>query len=448
MSASFREIANLMDPVEPATNMRRLAEMHQWPNGEPPTPLRLRDFFARHTHPATVRQKFLFYNTFLLPGVNLGIGHIKRKPFLRERAEEIGEMLWRDSYDIVAMCEAFDRGDTEIILKAWPVGGGPFTAYGPGHGGKFETSGLFTISTSFKPNRTAHFSFKEDGDELGDTDAHANKGVLLTEFDFGFDTGNLELYSTHLFAGGDILSRSELSKLIIQLEQVDELVKFVNRMHRPRNVIMVVGDFNIDYHVDPILSGITFEDYVKALRPSHAVLQGLLTSAAPDSPDLVESLLEVLSASDLTLSNDQIKVLQGIYREFSIKTPYQHLMERISKIGVKDLWLERNGSPGYTANFQSHGLGICADYMPDRRYCDDSLYRMTGQRIDYIFVQSAQPEHGLIVDFTRPRRRGFIRSTGAPGFSEIATMSDHLGLEVTLIVSPKPPVGTLGGMRL
>src|SRR5262249_31596508 len=127
---------------------------------------------------------------------------------------------------------------------------------GPGPHGSKISSGLLTICQDINIVRTESRVFGSAGNMNRDTDAWARKGVLLTELDL--HVGHLELYSTHLFFGGGfpIHVRSPILEIggdpsaeertEIQFAQIDELTRFVRDTHHPENVVMIVGDFNLD----------------------------------------------------------------------------------------------------------------------------------------------------------------------------------------------------------
>ena len=439
MSLSFREVANFMDPVVPASGIQRLVRVHRWPGGEPRRPLSLRAVLSRHWNTQKVTQTFLFYNTFLLPNVELPIIDyiVERmipdipgfpdpidvlekevrevletvlpspkiipisKPALRPRAREIGEAI-HGAYDIAALCETFDASERKLILQAWPREQQPSLAAGPTSSGSWVVlgSGLVTISTQ-REIRSQQHTFDERGQRLRDTDAWANKGVLLSVIDLGVGKSRLEVYSTHLLSGDDFeidltvdLPRigtvgiggtpSREEKLRIQLKQVDEVKDFVTRTHQPENVAIIVGDFNIDAH------------------------------------------------------DQALYTIGGVAR-----TPYDHLVSRMQALNMYDLWAARSRDKadgatfGYTSNIKDQKRTICAVDSRDEGYCDDlTAPEQSGTRIDYIFVQEQRPEHGLMLDFTRPRRVSFERPPNAEGYDKIGFMSDHVGLAVTLIATP------------
>src|SRR5690606_34816000 len=70
------------------------------------------------------------------------------------------------------------------------------------------------------------------------------------------DLPEVDIVSTHLFAGGDLLPVPGAGDTArhhrARMGQVDELVEFVDRFRRPTNPLLVVGDFNVRAH-DPDL---------------------------------------------------------------------------------------------------------------------------------------------------------------------------------------------------
>ncbi|MBA2661285.1 MAG: hypothetical protein H0U74_03270 [Bradymonadaceae bacterium] len=166
------------------------------------------------------------------------------------------------------------------------------------------SSGLRTLSVGrpisrvvaepFHLTRAAHdgsaLTLLNRGHPIRDPDFWANKGVLLTEIDLGF--GGIELYTTHLFSGqvigealwlglqrltrrrpwlagtlaralqnpvaARLLDRFEAQRhffslpkkkrLLVQRAQLRQLNEFICRHHRAQNVVVVAGDFNLNWH--------------------------------------------------------------------------------------------------------------------------------------------------------------------------------------------------------
>src|SRR5690606_25386774 len=110
------------------------------------------------------------------------------------------------------------------------------------------------------------------------------------------------------------------------------------------------------------------------------------------------------------------------------------------ELGFKDLWVWRNGTPGYTSHMERPEVPelICqrAGGDPDVCYCDDfrmpvepPRIRVDGKehqvdRLDYVFVSEASAAHSFTLDFARPRRVTVERARDAPGRDKIGFISD------------------------
>ena len=333
--------------------------------------------------------RLLFWNTFLLEVLPIdtpfGRRAVHRKPAVAARSGEIGRAV-AGRYDVVALAEAFDSAEQERIAEAWAGAAGsptPRTAVGPDRadGPLAKSSGLFTLSV-LPVRRVERHTFENRGSRRHDADAHAAKGVLLVEIDPGADGRSIEVYSTHLAFGGDLLPRGRGTQAAavraLRQAQAEELAAFVARTHSPGAVPLVCGDFNISAR-DP-------------------------GEADPDGP-------------------------------------YEALVATMATAGVTDLWAAAGGGYGYTCDLLKRGRGICPfdpadpDFAFESAECpDDFGTDRLGQRIDYWF---GPPKHSWdevgVVDF-RIRRRAFPRVPGAESFDELGFMSDHvaLHLEVTL----------------
>jgi endonuclease/exonuclease/phosphatase family metal-dependent hydrolase len=383
MAISVRDVAHFMDPVRTAQSARTLIQMHRPPPGSARQPSSLRRTLELHQGRKTVRVPFIFFNTYLMPGF-LGIA---RSPALSERAVEVGRMLHSEGTQrnglIAALCEVWRPDEADQLLSPW--GGARLTdsAQGEGHGGVLQPhqrlgAGLLTVtvasdSQNFRISRTAKTTFNNRG-TVDDPDWWSNKGVLMTEIDVPGVNGNIEIFSTHLYNGGVNTPPPNHIRLPVQLAQVTELVEFYRVNHKPENIALVVGDFNIP-------------------------------AASPG---------------------------------------YGQLKTRMARIAMEDVWPMRNGTDGNTNRFDTqpqtcllpNGLGACQQ-SPAGVYCDDYRSRSDTQRIDYIFLEDPSPNHQIKVDFTRPRRRPFCRAPNAPEWGELASISDHLGIEMTLLVNPR-----------
>jgi hypothetical protein len=70
--------------------------------------------------------------------------------------------------------------------------------------------------------------------------------------------------------------------------------------------------------------------------------------------------------------------------------------------------------------------------QPAGTYCGEPAQPHETERIDFVFVQRPKPSHPFVLDISRVRRRPFSR-----GGSASSHLSDHLGLDLRLIASPR-----------
>ncbi len=387
--SSFREIAEKMDPIRTPTGLAALLEMHRW------CPSEERSFRAicnRHDNPRKLERRFLFFNTYLLDA-----SLIAEKPAVDDRAPKIGELI-RDNFDIALLCEVFEDNVKDKILSAWPDGSRPDVVEDASWSTS-SSSGLVTISQQDPLDGKVFYEYVF---ETG-WDALADKGAMLTRIDLGFGSSKLELYNTHLNSGS----------ALIRNFQVLELVSFIERTHDERNVAILAGDFNIH----------AFSQRKYTKNP-YAILPVGVNSGA-------DHILERLASGDFP---------DGM-------SEYEILVELLNLIGFKDVWVQRNGTPGYTSNMDKIGVAdqICRPDT-DSLFCDD--FNVPGShddfstddksnRIDFIFISNPSDSHSFNLDFTRPRRVRRERRAGAPERDEIAFLSDHVGLATTFMLSPK-----------
>lgn len=331
--------------------------------------------------------RVLFYNTFLLRVLRLPGGRwVHTKPAVEPRVDEIAGALAAASYDVAALAEVFSSHDRERLVRR-ATGAAPdadHLAVGPPARppSTLTSSGLATLS-AHPIVRSATHVLRHRGRRLRDSDVWASKGVLLTEVDLG-QAGNLELYSTHLMYGGDLV-RSEARHRNPELHdvrqaQVEELLAFVDATHRPGNVALVVGDFNID--------------------------------AEGRGPNGRAPSVEGADAA-------------------------ARLAESMDRAGFDDVWARWGEGPGWTCDLLAEPErfptdpsepDLCAEPADPSRPGDHLA------RIDLAFLQRAVPGHDVEVEVQRIRRRPFERPADARSRDLITTMSDHLGLHLELEV--------------
>lgn len=343
--------------------------------------------------------RLLFWNVFLLkprpipggPGLP-AIGEMAA-PAVADRSATIGRTL-RGRFDIAALSEAFEPADRARLVDSWGAGR-VSTAVGPARSVRrgafgFASSGLFTLVDGPAMVRSEMHQYATRGSYLHDADALANKGVLMVEVDVLPGAGRLEVYSTHLIYGTGLLgggtAQDPVRRHRLRMEQLDELVAFVQRVHRPENVIAIVGDLNVP-------------------------------AFAPDYPD-------------------------------GTTAQYDDLMTRLAPLGMRDLWVDLGvgvgdtcgraiddfadqtdpdlpdaliDRPGDPADPDAHaGPEVSADLAAER------------YRIDYLFLQEPHDEHMLRLRAERPRRYAFPRAAAAPDRHRIPRLSDHLAVTVAL----------------
>ncbi len=344
--------------------------------------------------PAAITLRLLFLNAFLLRPVSLGLGPLRWEPgaapAVADRATELGRTLVGE-YDVIALAETFTPADRERVLAGWEGRPRPAIAVGPEGGWRRDagrttvSSGLVTIVDGPVLVRTQQHRYTTGGHRLADADPWAAKGVLLVEVDVGLP-GRIEVYSTHLCAGGGLLPVGG-DRLVgtdaVRRAQAAELAAFVQAHHRPGNLAVVAGDMNV------------------AERSAH--------TADPAAP-------------------------------------HRDLATALAPAGLDDLWEGAGRGPGPTSGLDRHGAALGVLDPTDERFASDDAApaEVTGpdglepsERIDRVFVQRPQPRHEVEVRDTVIRRRPFPRRADAPERHRLAHLSDHLGLHVELTLAPR-----------
>lgn len=345
------------------------------------------------------RLRLLFWNVYLLQprlipgGPPLPAIRELSAPVVGPRAAEIAATL-PGQYDVVALAEAFDPQERRRVLGGWAARSdiasvaGPERSFPPRGPISFASSGLFTVVDGHRVVRTDQHRFEARGERLWDADAWSNKGVLLVEIapgsagGDGAGAGHLELYSTHLFWGAGMLpgprANDHERRHRVRMAQIDELLAFVERTHRPENVAVVVGDLNVRVH-----------DVDRPDHPNHW---------------------------------------------------YEDLAARMARLDFVDTWAAAGMGPGHTCGGERDPFDE-EDPDEPGRLLDDAAEpegRPDRERIDYCWVQRSQHAHRLAVSFERPRRRAFPRPAAGRRRDLMPRMSDHLALEVTLRLRPLP----------
>ena len=394
MSTSLRTIATEMDPMDDqrgGVELRSVLKQHRLLDGAPISSRGLREVARRHSESARIR--FLSYNTYLteahitlpdpFPDVPL-----TAKPALHERAREIGQRIFSETYDFASLYEVMQEQQRNEILDAWGSSP-PDNVFGG------TLSSLFTISKSFRIGRREQHTYNHKGkvksidiipgigpsvDISLDSDFYAEKGVMLTEIVTKF--GTVEVFSTHLMFGGGfgqtgetlinaatpfekhISESSPAERFETQMHQVDELIEFYRELHQDGNVAIICGDFNID--------GSDAEHFSQLQNRLAAIRMTDTWAAGP----FVNNLLGGQTARN---DDDDTKPKEG--------------------------------------NFDN----VCTVLAKNGDYCDDSRSPQHSPppdcvgRFDYIFVEDPHPQHNCNLDLSRVRRRQFRRSQDSEG---------------------------------
>ncbi len=338
--------------------------------------------------------RLLFWNTFLLSprpipgGPRLPAIGDMAAPAVADRAKAIGERLF-GRFDVMALAEVFETNDRHLILDGWQGRPRVSSVAGPARsllrGGGFASSGLFTVVNRLRIMRSERHQFATRGSYLHDADALANKGVLMVEVNAEIGAeGRIEVFSTHLFAGGGLLPGGNVDDQRrlhqIRMAQLDELVAFVQRVHRPGNIIVVAGDFNVP-------------------------------AIAPGYPD-------------------------------GDTAQYDDMMQRLSVLEVHDVWVDHGDGDGPTcADPRDDFADQAHPTLPDALVAgeDDLLvdpgFAAQRQRIDYVFLEAPRDDHGLRVEVDTVQRFAFPRDTDAPKRERLPRLSDHVALGVRLLPS-------------
>lgn len=320
-----------------------------------------------------------FWNTWLLrprlwkDGPVIPGGAKVFAPDVAARAPLVGQAL-RGRFDVIALSEVFEASEQRAVAAAWP---GVHTVAGPQRRGIGRAgSGLLTLVDPgcATVTHTAQHAYRARGD-WRDSDSMATKGVVLTRIRVADHLPEIDVFATHLIAGGDLVPAPGADHTHrhhgARMRQVDELVAFIEEERRPANPLLVVGDLNVAAH-DP-----------DTADPQHR---------------------------------------------------YEDLALRLGRIGLVDLWAAHGVGHGHTCTFtEPHHLPVDEDHpdlVADHPHHDHSH---AGERIDYLWLAQAADGASLVAA-DRPRRWAFPGRdvVGGPAGS----LSDHLALATTLTLRP------------
>ncbi len=405
MTHSMRQIAEKIDQGALVYSLSRLMALDKKPKS-------LARLCERVLQSRWQRIKFICLNAYLMDvDIDDWFGNSTRgsKPQVGARANEIGRYV-KDHYDLAALCEVWTNAEKGALLRQWPTPpqhshritrkiqwNRPREAF-RSEKNRTGSSGLLTISQKLQ---IVGEKFGEYRHETGRAERKADKGVLLTTLDTGLGPSRLQLYNTHLQSGNKIVA----------LKQVIELAKFILETRGHQDVAILAGDFNL------------------SANDTERFNMNEISDVGFSIPN------QIHQAIFYEVSDGQVT---SVRREN--KTAYELLQNILEVIGFRDLWAVRNGSTGYTSGANRPGImeKVCRPDIQNPNYCDDSAVTSTtdSSRIDYIFVSPAAKNQSFQLEFTRPRRLRLERTDDAPGKHEIAFLSDHIGLETTLLIAP------------
>lgn len=409
---SLQSIASYMDSVRTPQSVRDVMATHRWRPGDNPS---LRKIVDRHRTSQNKLRRFLSLNTYLMDAF---FPPSASKPAASHRAIQLGNVLRRD-FDIALLSEVFEDNIKAKILQAWST---PPHVVEDAQEFSQNSSGLAIVSQKdrmMEPNI-------QEFDFTSGSDSFASKGILRTSIDPGFGKTKIEFYNTHMNAAGGASGR------VFQLAQ---LATFIKRTHKQENLAILAGDFNVEATGDIV--------YAAGVNP-----YTVLTGGGGSHDDLFRNI-------DSDLTSRVVEALNS--DEFSAgMTEYEVLALLLNEVGMTDLWVNRNGTPGYTLDNYERDSGqlsdireqICKPAPDSPTLCNDFdvpassegfAHGVSSKRIDYIFVSEPHKDHTLNLDFTRPRRTRYLRESNAPERNKIDMISDHLGLTTELVISPVVP---------
>lgn len=480
MATSLTDIARFMDAADDEVSLRHLAEHHRWL--APPAPVSFEAMAARHRHPQSVRLRLLCYNTFLMrvrvalakgladastprevmealgihprqlldeydvcdllpsgpaffPGpreackvagsaANFVIGFfggadaaadavikaigaekaieiilrlagvpgevtLKSKPALAPRAREIGGVLRDEAYDVAALCEVWNADLRGTLLTEWHLPASKdHLAMGEPEGEAFMGDGLLFGSRDGRILEVVRHGYKTRGidrsptallDLVTDDELWAQKGVLLVRLDAG--VGVIDFYLTHLYFGEGITADTDIGKFFPTVAPPTNAERAAVRSAQ----ISELRDFMAATH-----------------RPEH---------------------IAVVCGDFNVDANGQAAAYGGL----------QALQNFMADRHLEDRWSVPHAA--LTGSTDGNFGAICpASWPTDARFCLDATSSDGGRRIDLLLVEQPTPEHTFTLDVTRIGRRSFPRPVPT---EDQAHMSDHLGLDCTLLASPK-----------
>ncbi|MBS0156148.1 MAG: endonuclease/exonuclease/phosphatase family protein [Nitrospira sp.] len=464
-SLSMKGIISALDPIadwQPRTIgdiARRLRWQQHIPNNleEPQRPISLRAVGHRVMGPQTVQLRFLSYNTYLLPGFDIPLGRwlddtigwdalawfgipfgggllaplgiasipgltlgsmlkvagwtpskvikkipgkdlndvfrIKGKPTLDQRASAIGQhLVGANIYDVCCFSEVWMEDARHRVVDA--LDGSWQHKVGPDESGEWTSLGAGLLFLNRKGSVVKHENliYSNRGSRQRDSDAWANKGIMLNVLQLPI--GQLEVFQTHLYYGDGMPIFDKPTKdeqLSVWRAELRELADFYRAHHNPRNVAIITGDFNMNgadtngqfAEISREMTEINFRDIwcYSAYRHGSG-----LTCRYTDGEDK---------------DNEQ----------------------NFDKQCGAPLAVQDSNSPLITTYCWNDGDQVAPS--------NDGV-----GRLDYIWVENPTQQHTYNLEVSRVLRRPFPFHTSGKD-EEQEYLSDHMGLDCTLFLTPR-----------
>lgn len=318
------------------------------------------------------------------------------KPALETRATLLGKIV--SKYDVCCLCEVFTDDSRQQIKDALNSA----TAYysqGPDESGPYimQGSGLFFVSKN-RIMKTERLIFRDRGQRHMDSDAWSNKGILLNVIQTGI--GPLEIFQTHFYYGKGLKGGSipEPLATLFEFAGVRDPTE-EERMAVWRNELNELKDFfNLHHQQENV-----------------AIITGDFNLAGGNVKQYAEirNVMDAIGMQDVWAWD-----VYGNYLSEGRTSRYTD--------GEMDTWIR---------NFNNE----CVYRMdPKGEYCDETVIMKPTQdgaaRYDFIFLSRPLTQHRIRMEVSRALRRPF--RAGDIGELEEA-VSDHCGLDINLFFSQR-----------
>lgn len=185
----------------------------------------------------SVPLRIVAYNVHLLPDVAAKVAGTRSEPGYRART--IAARLAQ--YDLIGICEAFDRDHTQTLVDAFQAGTSTefAVAKSPERASRFLASGGLLLLSRFPIEETHTLTYTHASRFLSSgfkADGFAAKGALHARIRLDDDPhAGIDCFLTHLE------SRSKRARD----SQIKELAGFIARHAREEYPVIVLGDFNV-----------------------------------------------------------------------------------------------------------------------------------------------------------------------------------------------------------